>query len=336
MAVLEPLRPFAAGEQLHQRIALALGLNQRACHDPAGAHHDAVAGGDERARRRVDRSRARLQPSHEALVDAAKLLAFRLLEVKGAGAKSHSAIESLLTGRCSMRESRATRRVSNRRGIRLVTAKLTAAWPVTASSIERSVLSLRAGDELGCDCCGLHRHDLDREPRPAASAALAGEASVAPGPPWLARLIAAAIPAWEFDESRFFRSDDAPEDVAARRRVGFERLAEELRRNRPETLRLTAEAEEGISDLQFTAAYRAPFPYRRFVRAHLGAGAFAAASAGVTMTDLDGNVSYDLTGSYGVNLFGHDFYKDCIETGRSACARWGPCSAPIIPSSPRT
>ncbi len=33
-----------------------------------------------------------------------------------------------------------------------------------------------------------------------------------------------------------------------------------------ETLRLTAEVEHGISDLQFTAAYRVPFQYSRFVR----------------------------------------------------------------------
>jgi glutamate-1-semialdehyde 2,1-aminomutase len=31
--------------------------------------------------------------------------------------------------------------------------------------------------------------------------------------------------------------------------------------------------------------------------------------------DLDGNWSYDLGGSYGVNLFGVDFYKACIERG---------------------
>jgi glutamate-1-semialdehyde 2,1-aminomutase len=140
----------------------------------------------------------------------------------------------------------------------------------------------------------------------------------------LASRLARLVPFYEFDESRFFRSDDAPEDVAARRRTGFERLAEELGWKRPETLRLTAEAEDGISDLQFTAAYRVPFPYRRLVRAHLGAGAFASASAGVTVTDLDGNVSYDLTGSYGVNLFGHDFYKDCIERGAERVRALGP------------
>ena len=67
------------------------------------------------------------------------------------------------------------------------------------------------------------------------------------------------------------------------------------------------------------------------------AGTFLESSSGVTVTDLDGNVFYDLTGSYGVNLFGYDFYKDCIERAASnACARSGRCSAPIIPSSPTT
>ena len=39
------------------------------------------------------------------------------------------------------------------------------------------------------------------------------------------------------------------------------------------------------------------------------------ATRGVTVTDLDGNTFYDLTGSYGVNLFGNDFYKQCIADG---------------------
>ena len=60
-------------------------------------------------------------------------------------------------------------------------------------------------------------------------------------------------------------------------------------------------------------------------------------SAGVTLTDLDGNVFYDLTGSYGVNIFGNDFYKECIEIWlRSARTRSVPCSVPIIRPSPTT
>jgi len=38
-----------------------------------------------------------------------------------------------------------------------------------------------------------------------------------------------------------------------------------------------------------------------------------AVSAGVTVTDVDGNIFYDLTGSYGVNIFGNDFYKECMQ-----------------------
>ena len=46
---------------------------------------------------------------------------------------------------------------------------------------------------------------------------------------------------------------------------------------------------------------------------------------------------YDLTGSYGVNVFGYDFYKECIDARRRARARRSArCSAPTIPSSPTT
>ena len=55
------------------------------------------------------------------------------------------------------------------------------------------------------------------------------------------------------------------------------------------------------------------------------------------MTDLDGNVFYDLTGSYGVNIFGNDFYKECIEPAREGRAHaLGPVLGPTTPSSPTT
>ncbi len=80
-----------------------------------------------------------------------------------------------------------------------------------------------------------------------------------------------------------------------------------------------------------------PFQYSRLVREHLGTSAFVQSSAGVTVTDLDGNVFYDLTGSYGVNIFGNDFYKECIAERREARARArARCSAPTTPSSPTT
>src|SRR5919106_3161283 len=140
----------------------------------------------------------------------------------------------------------------------------------------------------------------------------------------IARRIAALVPFYEYDEMRFFRSDDAPAEIAARRRAGFMRLSELYREHFAETLRLTEAVEDSLSDLQFTGAYRVPFQYSHFVGKHLKVGAFLHASSGVSLTDLDGNHFYDLTGSYGVNVFGYDFYKECMARGSEAVRELGP------------
>ncbi len=140
----------------------------------------------------------------------------------------------------------------------------------------------------------------------------------------LARRLAALVPFYEYDEARFFSSDDAPAEIAGRRRAGFMRLAALYAARFAETVRRTDEVEDGLSDLQFTARYRVPFQYSRFVRRHLRAGAFLQSSEGVTVTDLDGNRFYDLTGSYGVNVFGYDFYRTCIERAVERARELGP------------
>ena len=140
----------------------------------------------------------------------------------------------------------------------------------------------------------------------------------------MARRVAAVVPFYEFGEDRFFRADGAPDEVATRRRRGFERLAHLYRKKFAETRRLTAETREALSDLQFTDAYRVPFQFSRLVREHLSAGSFLQSSEGVMLTDLDGNRFYDLAGSYGVNLFGNDFYKECMEQGHERVRALGP------------
>jgi glutamate-1-semialdehyde 2,1-aminomutase len=60
------------------------------------------------------------------------------------------------------------------------------------------------------------------------------------------------------------------------------------------------------------------------VREQLPVGAFVESSSGVTVTDLDGNLFYDVSGSYGVNLFGNDFYKECINDGVKTVSELGP------------
>src|SRR5215471_917926 len=140
----------------------------------------------------------------------------------------------------------------------------------------------------------------------------------------IARRIAALVPFYSYDEAHFFRTDDPPEEVAARRRAGFMRLAELYRERFVETSRRTAEVADSISDLQFTDAFRVPFQFSALARRHLRAGAFVASSSGVTVTDLDGNRFYDLAGSYGVNLFGYDFYKDCMQRAADRVRELGP------------
>jgi glutamate-1-semialdehyde 2,1-aminomutase len=140
----------------------------------------------------------------------------------------------------------------------------------------------------------------------------------------IARRVASLVPYYAYGEDRFFRSDAAPLEIADRRRAGFARLADLYRQRYARSAALTAEAQGAISDLQFTSRYRVPFQYSRYVREQLQAGAFLQSSDGVTVTDLDGNRFYDLAGSYGVNLFGVDFYKICIYEGSRRAAELGP------------
>ncbi len=149
-------------------------------------------------------------------------------------------------------------------------------------------------------------------------------------PGWRGR-IAAFMPFYDYDEAHFFRADDAPEFVAARRRAGFMRLSALYEARFAKTAALTAEIAGSVSDLQFTDAYRVPFQFGRLARRHFKSGAFVQSSAGVTVTDLDGNAFYDLTGSYGVNLLGYDFYKEAMARSLERVHTLGPVLGPYHP-----
>src|SRR5581483_9599000 len=121
----------------------------------------------------------------------------------------------------------------------------------------------------------------------------------------MSRRVARLIPFYEFDVGEFFRSDGAPDDVATKRRDGFFALSETYKQRFAKGREMTAEAAEHISDLQFTRAYRVPFQYSRLVRENLGVGAFMQSSSGV-------------------NIFGNDFYKECIEISEQRAHALGP------------
>jgi glutamate-1-semialdehyde 2,1-aminomutase len=140
----------------------------------------------------------------------------------------------------------------------------------------------------------------------------------------MAKRIAGLIPGYAYDEAGFFASDGAAAEVIERRRAGFQRLARLYDERYPRSAAMTAQARDGVSDLQFTSSYRVPFQYSPYLRQHLKSGSFLEAASGVTVEDLDGNVFYDLTGSYGVNVFGIDFYKECIDEGVARVRELGP------------
>nr|WP_244532180.1 aminotransferase class III-fold pyridoxal phosphate-dependent enzyme [Methylocapsa palsarum] len=140
----------------------------------------------------------------------------------------------------------------------------------------------------------------------------------------MGRRLAQFIPYYEYGEDRFFTSDNPPKEIEALRRSGFARLSALYHLKFKNTTHLTSEIKNSISDVQFTDAYRTPFQYSRYAHEHLNSGAFAQSSSGVMLTDLDGNQSYDLTGSYGVNVLGYDFYKECIDQSNKRMRELGP------------
>ena len=157
---------------------------------------------------------------------------------------------------------------------------------------------------------------------------LAGHARIARG-------LAGLVPFYEFDEHEFFRSDGAPEEIAARRRRGFMRLAQLYGKRFSETRRLTAIARESISDLQFTDAYRVPFQYSRIVREHLRAGSFLQSSRGVVLTDLTGIVSTTWLALMALTFLDTIFTSRALKQVGSECGNSGLFLAHIIPWLPR-
>ncbi len=140
----------------------------------------------------------------------------------------------------------------------------------------------------------------------------------------LAKRLARWVPGYSFDETLFFDVDGVSPTVAAQRRAGFFRLSAALQGMAPRGLALTAQAREGLPDLQFTGRYRVPFQFSAVVRQHLPLPAFWDSAEGVRLHDLDGNGFHDLTGSYGVNVFGVDFYKATMAEGAALGAALGP------------
>ena len=131
------------------------------------------------------------------------------------------------------------------------------------------------------------------------------------------------VPFYQYDEDQFFRSDRtarehcAAGDVwlsAARRCIANDsrRHCADSRKPRTESRICNSPKPIGFrfSSAATSAEHWPPVP---FMNRRPG-------SPYATSTEI---CLYDVTGSYGVNLFGYDFYKECIERALERCARSG-------------
>jgi len=144
---------------------------------------------------------------------------------------------------------------------------------------------------------------------------------------WLAK----KIPYFSYSEQKFFAADDAPQDIVNKRRLALARLKNEFIHNMSAGIEFSHSLEGQVPDVDFTRHYRVPFPFRAYLLEQLPLTNGVVESSGVKVRDLDGNWRFDVSGSYGVNVFGYDFYKECLEQAWQDVKDLGPVLGPYHP-----
>ena len=148
----------------------------------------------------------------------------------------------------------------------------------------------------------------------------------------MAKLFTGLIPNYVYPESSWLNRDGVHEVVAIRRSGAFNQLVSDLEQKCPRTLAATDAIAPRISDIQFTRRYRIPFQFRNASVKKLQIGNVWESSHGSWLVDLDGNRYLDVSGSYGVNLFGLDFYKSTINEAVDNAKDLGPFLGGYHPS----
>jgi glutamate-1-semialdehyde 2,1-aminomutase len=145
------------------------------------------------------------------------------------------------------------------------------------------------------------------------------------------RRIAGLLPYYALRDAHFFGCDGAPAATVQQRRRALTALAARIAGQSPQSLAVSAPLAERLPDVAFTNAYRVPFPFREELPAVLRQPSVLSASSGTRVCDLDGNWRQDLSGAYGVNVFGYDVYKHCIDEANSLARSLGPVLGPYHP-----
>jgi glutamate-1-semialdehyde 2,1-aminomutase len=147
----------------------------------------------------------------------------------------------------------------------------------------------------------------------------------------LSRRLSKWVNARPYDEETFYAADGATGSLVARRQAGLVNLAGALERRFASSIAFGKELREGFSDLRFTDANRVPFPFVKVIREKFDLSLAVTESNGPRLRDLDGNWSLDVSGSYGMNVFGFERYKQWIERGWEHVRALGPVLGPLHP-----
>ena len=110
-----------------------------------------------------------------------------------------------------------------------------------------------------------------------------------------------------FLRQTFFRCDGATEDIVQKRIASFEAMKESWENRWPRSKSLALQLKDSFSDLRFSSN-RVYIPFNRHVGQNLVPAAIVEKSDGVDVIDADGERMVDISGSYGVNVFGTDRY----------------------------
>jgi len=145
------------------------------------------------------------------------------------------------------------------------------------------------------------------------------------------RRLAKQVKFFEYSNKAYFSTDGAPAEITQQRQQGFQRLTQRMVKQSANTIAFSVNLQASVSDLQFTSKYRVPFPFSRQLPEAFTVSNIVKKTKGTQIQDLDGNWRYDLSGAYGVNVFGYEFYKSCIAQGNKRVDDLGPVLGPYHP-----
>ena len=141
----------------------------------------------------------------------------------------------------------------------------------------------------------------------------------------ISRRLAGLVPFYSYGEHEFFASDGAPQDVAASRRA---RARDGSRATIATITRTRSRSPNGSSRVSPTSRSRTRTACRSNIATTCASTCAWRASSrnpptcGSKTPTATGRTTS--RGSYGVNVFGYDFYKDCIDAGAARVRALGP------------